>query len=234
MDYEKNLEAYTQSLLRTIRELTRYPPGPGMPDRYYDSGVEIRQEAWSSREGSIFSLWYRDQFNNAVVMRGTATQLIQAFSQATRNNSFPIGSRQDLTLAEAQLRVARQEKLHEENRQAYLRSERNARAIEQRKTAPEPRIGRAERDEAIGKIGDAFAAERLTLAELHERTDKVARATTQRGLDALTADIPLLPARQPEVKALPPPVKHAPHLARWPYWYIAALTLLVIAILLVH
>ncbi|MGI3786071.1 MAG: DUF1707 SHOCT-like domain-containing protein [Janthinobacterium lividum] len=56
---------------------------------------------------------------------------------------------------------------------------------------PQPvRIGDAERDAALDKLADHFAAGRLTRDELDERTDKAMGARFDSDLDALFRDLP--------------------------------------------
>ena len=52
------------------------------------------------------------------------------------------------------------------------------------------RIGDAERDEALDKLGDHFAAGRLTREELDERTETAMAARFDTDLDALFRDLP--------------------------------------------
>lgn len=52
------------------------------------------------------------------------------------------------------------------------------------------RIGDAERDEALDKLGDHFAAGRLTREELDERTEKAMGARFDGDLEALFRDLP--------------------------------------------
>ncbi|GAA3567880.1 hypothetical protein GCM10022197_25080 [Microlunatus spumicola] len=55
------------------------------------------------------------------------------------------------------------------------------------------RIGDAERDEALDKLGDHFAAGRLTREELDERTEQAMGARFDRDLEALFRDLPERP-----------------------------------------
>lgn len=52
------------------------------------------------------------------------------------------------------------------------------------------RVGDAERDEALDKLGDHFAAGRLTREELDERTGKAMGARFDSDLEALFRDLP--------------------------------------------
>ena len=53
------------------------------------------------------------------------------------------------------------------------------------------RIGDAERDEALDKLGDHFAAGRLTREELDERTERAIGARFDRDLEAIFRDLPV-------------------------------------------
>jgi hypothetical protein len=61
--------------------------------------------------------------------------------------------------------------------------------------ARELRASDAEREQTAGALGDAAAEGRLTLEELTERLDAAYAAKSRGELDALTADLPRLPAR---------------------------------------
>lgn len=52
------------------------------------------------------------------------------------------------------------------------------------------RVGDAERDEALDKLGDHFAAGRLTREELDERTEKAMGARFDSDLEVLFRDLP--------------------------------------------
>jgi Domain of unknown function (DUF1707) len=52
------------------------------------------------------------------------------------------------------------------------------------------RVGDTERDEALDKLGDHFAAGRLTREELDERTEKAMGARFDSDLEALFRDLP--------------------------------------------
>jgi hypothetical protein len=58
------------------------------------------------------------------------------------------------------------------------------------KPAVPVRIGDAERDEAVSKLGDHFAAGRLSREELDERIDKAMQARFGTDLEPLFADLP--------------------------------------------
>ena len=63
------------------------------------------------------------------------------------------------------------------------------------------RVGDAERDEALDKLGDHFAAGRLTREELDERTEQAMGARFDRDLELLFRDLPA--SRKAEVVARP-------------------------------
>jgi hypothetical protein len=52
------------------------------------------------------------------------------------------------------------------------------------------RIGDAERNEAVSRLGEHYEAGRLSADEHSERVDQALRATTQNDLDALFTDLP--------------------------------------------
>jgi hypothetical protein len=72
------------------------------------------------------------------------------------------------------------------------------------------RIGDAERDEALDKLGDHFAAGRLTREELDERTEKAMGARFDSDLQALFRDLPdrprdvVVPRSRPQAPAVLP------------------------------
>ena len=55
---------------------------------------------------------------------------------------------------------------------------------------PEIRVGTAEREEALSRLGEHFSAGRLSVAEFDERSAIVATATTKRQIDAVFSDLP--------------------------------------------
>jgi hypothetical protein len=55
---------------------------------------------------------------------------------------------------------------------------------------PEIRIGTAEREQAMQRLSDHFAAGRLSVAEFEERSAVVAAATTRGELDTVFVDLP--------------------------------------------
>ncbi|MBY8858125.1 DUF1707 domain-containing protein [Nocardia sp. CA2R105] len=69
--------------------------------------------------------------------------------------------------------------------------------------SPDIRIGTAERETAMRRLSDHFAAGRLSVAEFDERSAVVAAATTRGDLVGVFADLPE-PAAQPQQSAPPP------------------------------
>ncbi|MEU8897068.1 DUF1707 domain-containing protein [Nocardia sp. NPDC048505] len=65
---------------------------------------------------------------------------------------------------------------------------------------PEVRIGTAEREQALQRLSEHFAAGRLSVAEFDERSAVVANARTRGELEPLFAD---LPAEQVELTKTP-------------------------------
>jgi hypothetical protein len=55
---------------------------------------------------------------------------------------------------------------------------------------PEIRVGTAEREEALSRLGEHFSAGRLSVAEFDERSAIVASATTKSQVDAVFGDLP--------------------------------------------
>lgn len=67
-------------------------------------------------------------------------------------------------------------------------------------TAPQTRIGDAERDQAVHLLGEHYAAGRLTKDEYDERVDAAWTARTRAGLDPLFWDLPAIaPAPEPRL-----------------------------------
>lgn len=64
-------------------------------------------------------------------------------------------------------------------------------------TGPDLRIGDAEREAAATHLREHYAQGRLSLDEFNQRLDAVFTATTQRQLEALTADLPQTTAYPP-------------------------------------
>ena len=75
---------------------------------------------------------------------------------------------------------------------------------------PQPvRIGDAERDEALDRLGDHFAAGRLTRDELDERTEQAMGARFDRDLEALFRDLPAPASASKVVARRPRPQRNA-------------------------
>ena len=86
------------------------------------------------------------------------------------------------------------------------------------------RVGDAERDEALDKLGDHFAAGRLTREELDERTEQAMGARFDRDLEALFRDLPDRPRDVAVRRSRPRPTALLPVAA------MALLPLLVLAV----
>ena len=67
--------------------------------------------------------------------------------------------------------------------------------------APQLRASDVERDQAAAEIREHFAAGRLSQDELDERVSAVYAARTHGELEALRADLPMLPATKAQMKA---------------------------------
>ncbi|WP_041452193.1 DUF1707 SHOCT-like domain-containing protein [Hoyosella subflava] len=76
---------------------------------------------------------------------------------------------------------------------------------------PDIRVGHAERERAIAALNEHFSAGRLTLTEYDDRSARAVAATTRGDLDALFADLPLLPTR---VGPAPPPAQQHPQIGK--------------------
>lgn len=64
---------------------------------------------------------------------------------------------------------------------------------------PEIRIGTAEREEAMKRLSDNFAAGRLSVAEFDERSAVVAAAMTRGDLEPVFSDLPALASDTPDL-----------------------------------
>ncbi|MFD0365721.1 DUF1707 domain-containing protein [Nocardia sp. GCM10030253] len=76
---------------------------------------------------------------------------------------------------------------------------------------PEIRIGTAEREQAMQRLSDHFAAGRLSVAEFDERSAVVAAAMTRADLDTVFVDLP-----EPVAAAALPAERDSGFLAEWP------------------
>ncbi|MEZ5153716.1 DUF1707 domain-containing protein [Rhodococcus zopfii] len=72
---------------------------------------------------------------------------------------------------------------------------------------PEVRIGTAEREQALQRLGEHFAAGRLTLAEFEERSGKASAATIRSDLEVLFTDLPATAENVPAPAAETAPAK---------------------------
>ncbi|WP_227998726.1 DUF1707 SHOCT-like domain-containing protein [Nocardia australiensis] len=76
---------------------------------------------------------------------------------------------------------------------------------------PEIRVGTAEREQAMRRLSDHFAAGRLSVAEFDERSAIVAASMTRGELDTVFVDLP-----EPDTVATPPAKPDSGFLAEWP------------------
>lgn len=89
---------------------------------------------------------------------------------------------------------------------------------------PEVRIGTAEREEAMQRLSDHFAAGRLSVAEFDERSAVVAAAVTRGDVTPVFADLP-----DPLVKAAAVPAKaESGFLSEWPERVMAVIPILAV------
>src|SRR5689334_14937479 len=76
---------------------------------------------------------------------------------------------------------------------------------------PEIRIGTAEREDAMKRLSDHFAAGRLSVAEFDERSGIVAAALTRGDLDQVFTDLP-----EPVVEKPVPAQRESRFGSHWP------------------
>ncbi|WP_327112989.1 DUF1707 domain-containing protein [Nocardia sp. NBC_01730] len=88
---------------------------------------------------------------------------------------------------------------------------------------PEIRIGTTEREQAMRRLSDHFAAGRLSVAEFDERSVVVAAALTRGDLDKVFTDLPAEP-----VTAALPADRAGGFLADWPDRVIAAIPIVAV------
>ncbi|WP_405167055.1 DUF1707 domain-containing protein [Nocardia sp. NBC_01499] len=89
---------------------------------------------------------------------------------------------------------------------------------------PEVRIGTAEREEAMQRLSDHFAAGRLSVAEFDERSAVIAAAVTRGDVTPVFADLP-----NPLVKAAAVPAKPASgFLSEWPERVMAVIPIIAV------
>ena len=72
---------------------------------------------------------------------------------------------------------------------------------------PVVRASDAEREAAIGRLGDAAGEGRLTFEELADRIEAAAGAVTRQDLERLTEDLPAGPAAAPSREVARPPTR---------------------------
>lgn len=68
-----------------------------------------------------------------------------------------------------------------------------------RSPEPQPAPNRADRDQAISRLTDAFAADELTLEEFEQRVEQAYSARSSTALATLTSDLPAPPPREKPV-----------------------------------
>ncbi|WP_280427212.1 DUF1707 SHOCT-like domain-containing protein [Nocardia brasiliensis] len=89
---------------------------------------------------------------------------------------------------------------------------------------PEIRIGTAEREDAMRRLSDHFAAGRLSVAEFDERSAIVASAVTRGDLTQVFTDLP-----EPLAKAAAVPAKpESGFLSEWPERVMAVIPILAV------
>ncbi|GAA5080603.1 DUF1707 SHOCT-like domain-containing protein [Nocardia iowensis] len=89
---------------------------------------------------------------------------------------------------------------------------------------PEIRIGTAEREEAMRRLSDHFAAGRLSVAEFDERSAVIAAAVTRGDVAKVFTDLP-----EPLAKAAAAPAKsESGFLSEWPERLMAAIPILAV------
>ncbi|WP_433661907.1 DUF1707 SHOCT-like domain-containing protein [Nocardia sp. CA-128927] len=94
---------------------------------------------------------------------------------------------------------------------------------------PEVRVGTAEREDAMQRLSDHFAAGRLSVAEFDERSAVIAAAVTRGDITPVFADLP-----DPLVKAAAVPAKSASgFLSEWPERVMAVVPILAVILFFV-
>ncbi|PXX66361.1 uncharacterized protein DUF1707 [Nocardia tenerifensis] len=94
---------------------------------------------------------------------------------------------------------------------------------------PDIRIGTAEREAAMQRLSDHFAAGRLSVAEFDERSAVIAAAVTRGDLTPVFADLP-----DPLVKAAAVPAKpESGFLSEWPERVMAVIPILAVILFFV-
>ncbi|WP_225730710.1 MULTISPECIES: DUF1707 domain-containing protein [unclassified Nocardia] len=92
---------------------------------------------------------------------------------------------------------------------------------------PEIRIGTAEREEALQRLSDHFAAGRLSVAEFDERSAIVAAALTRGDLEQVFTDLP-----QPVAEKPAPAKSEHKFLSDWPDRIMAVIPILALILFL--
>ncbi|WP_433195135.1 DUF1707 SHOCT-like domain-containing protein [Nocardia sp. CA-107356] len=93
---------------------------------------------------------------------------------------------------------------------------------------PEIRIGTVEREHAMQRLSDHFAAGRLSVAEFDERSAVVAAALTRGDLDKVFTDLP-----EPARAAAVPAKRNSGFLDEWPERLMAVIPILAVILFFV-
>ncbi|MEV2223433.1 DUF1707 SHOCT-like domain-containing protein [Nocardia vinacea] len=93
---------------------------------------------------------------------------------------------------------------------------------------PEIRIGTAEREHAMQRLSDHFAAGRLSVAEFDERSAVVAAALTRGDLEKVFVDLP-----EPAPVAAAPAKRDSGFIAEWPERVMAVIPILAVILFFV-
>lgn len=93
---------------------------------------------------------------------------------------------------------------------------------------PEIRIGTAEREQAMQRLSDHFAAGRLSVAEFDERSAVVTAALTRGDLDKVFVDLP-----EPAPVATAPATRDSGFLDEWPERVMAVIPILAVILFFV-
>ncbi len=93
---------------------------------------------------------------------------------------------------------------------------------------PETRIGTVEREQAMQRLSDHFAAGRLSVAEFDERSAVVAAALTRGDLEKVFVDLP-----EPATAAAAPAKRDSGFLDEWPERVMAVIPILAVILFFV-
>jgi hypothetical protein len=93
---------------------------------------------------------------------------------------------------------------------------------------PEIRIGTAEREHAMQRLSEHFAAGRLCVAEFDERSAVVVAAMTRGQLDTVFVDLP-----EPVAVAAPPAESDTGFMAEWPERVMAVIPIVAVILFFV-